>query len=108
VAVVPAVAATRAVSRPRSSIAVLHLIGAVASLPGIALVGSAPAFLDHGPAVRGAPMALTGPARGVRTGLYGQHQPAETGILSCASFGVKVTRSDQEEVPTKQARLPTR
>jgi len=53
-AIVLAFVAARAVARPRASIAVLHVIGALVFLLGIVLVGPAFTFSTHGPALHGA------------------------------------------------------
>lgn len=64
-------AAATAVARPRSSIAVLHVIGGLVFLLGIVLAGPALAFVDHGPSLRGAIllMFLSGAAEFAAAGL---------------------------------------
>jgi hypothetical protein len=53
-AIVLAIVAARAVDQPRSSIAVLHVIGSLVFLLGIVLVGPALTFWVHGPALHAA------------------------------------------------------
>ena len=75
VAVLAAIAlafvAASAVARPRSSIAILHVIGALVFLLGIVLMGPAPTFWVHGPALHGATlfMFLSAAAEFTATGL---------------------------------------
>jgi hypothetical protein len=75
VAVLAAIAlafvAASAVARPRASIAILHVIGALVFLLGIVLMGPAPTFWVHGPALHGATlfMFLSAAAEFTATGL---------------------------------------
>jgi len=70
-AIALAFVAASAVGRPRSSIAILHVIGALAFLLGIVLVGPALTFRSHGPALHGAIlfMFLSAAAEFTTTGL---------------------------------------
>jgi uncharacterized membrane protein SirB2 len=70
-AIALAFVAVSAVARPRSSIAILHVIGALVFLLGIVLVGPAPTFWVHGPALHGATlfMFLSAAAEFATTGL---------------------------------------
>lgn len=70
-AIALALVAARVFDRPRSSIAILHVIGALVFLLGIVLVGPAPTFLAHGPSLHGATvlMFLSAAAEFAATGL---------------------------------------
>ena len=70
-AIALAFAAARAVDRPRPSIAILHVIGALVFLLGLVLVGPALTFWIHGPALHGAVllMFLSAAAEFATTGL---------------------------------------
>lgn len=70
-AIALAIVATRAAASPRSSIAILHVIGALMFLLGIALAGPALTFWIHGPALHGAVlcMFLSAAAEFAATGL---------------------------------------
>jgi hypothetical protein len=57
-AIVLAIVAARAVDRPRSSFALLHVIGSLVFLVGMVLMVPALAFWGHGPALHGAVLLM--------------------------------------------------